>query len=153
MNTKSNTPKRKRLTRSDRLVTAPQWIREYAGKNIVRGYAKWFGVDKLCAIKELEPSGVLIPEKIKISIRGNNSFLEKKRIKQEHETETAYDLLFESDEHFAFIAGFTENGNAFGISRQQTIRILNEEMREEQFRYFEGEQLPPDHLLTKFTFS
>jgi hypothetical protein len=29
----------------------------YSGTSLVRGYAKWFGVDRLCAIKELRTLG------------------------------------------------------------------------------------------------
>ena len=39
-------------------------MKSYNGKSLMRGYAKWFGVDKLCAIRELKILGVPISEAI-----------------------------------------------------------------------------------------
>lgn len=38
-------PRRKRMRRPARLMAAVKWRAGYGGKNIVRGYARWFGVD------------------------------------------------------------------------------------------------------------
>ena len=46
------------MERAARLQTAKEWIPQYEGKSIVRGYSKYFGVDFLCAITELEMLGV-----------------------------------------------------------------------------------------------
>ena len=51
-------PRHKRLTRQRRLQAAKTWLRSYPGKNIARGYRKHFGVDSLCAIRELRLLGV-----------------------------------------------------------------------------------------------
>lgn len=51
-------PRRKRLRRPARLQAAVQWKSGYGGKDVVRGYARWFGVDLLCAIVELRMLGV-----------------------------------------------------------------------------------------------
>jgi hypothetical protein len=53
-------PRRKRMRRPARLQAAIKWRSSYGGKNIVRGYARWFGVDLLCAIAELRMVGVVI---------------------------------------------------------------------------------------------
>ena len=53
-------PRHKRLTRQGRLQAAKTWLRSYPGKNIARGYRKHFGVDSLCAIRELRLLGVAI---------------------------------------------------------------------------------------------
>ena len=45
---KTSIPKRKRLKRKSRLLSAKSWIPRYTGKNIVKGYAKRFGADLLC---------------------------------------------------------------------------------------------------------
>jgi hypothetical protein len=54
------TPRHKRLTRQGRLQAAITWLRSYPGKNIARGYRKHFGVDSLCAIRELRLLDVAI---------------------------------------------------------------------------------------------
>jgi hypothetical protein len=40
-------PKRKRYNKKQRLAAAEKWIAAYEGNNLVKGYSKWFGVDKL----------------------------------------------------------------------------------------------------------
>jgi len=39
------------MNRQSRLQSAKQWILTYAGKNIIKGYRKWFGVNLQCAIQ------------------------------------------------------------------------------------------------------
>ena len=51
-------PRRKRMQRQARLQAAVKWRSGYCGKNLVRGYARWFGVDLVCAITELRMLGV-----------------------------------------------------------------------------------------------
>jgi hypothetical protein len=46
------------MRRSARLAAALKWRSGYGGKNVVRGYARWFGVDLLCAVFELRMLGV-----------------------------------------------------------------------------------------------
>jgi hypothetical protein len=55
-------PRRLRLDRRARLQQAKAWIPTYRGKDLVRGYSRWFGTDRLCAILELRSLGVRIPE-------------------------------------------------------------------------------------------
>ena len=43
-----------------RLAAAGNWMAGYQGKNLVKSYRKWFGVDILCAVAELEMLGVRI---------------------------------------------------------------------------------------------
>ena len=68
MNTNNQTPRRKRSSRQSRLAMASQWISNYQGNNIIKGYSTYFGVDKLCAIKELQMLGVKISEERKKQI-------------------------------------------------------------------------------------
>ena len=46
------------MRRPGRLLAAVKWRSGYGGKCIVRGYARWFGVDLLCAMVELRMLGV-----------------------------------------------------------------------------------------------
>lgn len=58
----SNVPRHKRLKRDSRLQAAKFWIPKYDGQNLVKGYSKHFGVDKLSAVKELTLLGYTISE-------------------------------------------------------------------------------------------
>lgn len=121
MTKKSNTPKRKRLRKTQRLNDAKSWIETYSGKKIVSGYAKWFGVDKICAINELKSIGVVIPEMLKKQIiRSHQLFIEQRRKKREKQNrEDLAVFLLDSDENFAFIAGYTSNGDPFGLAHEE----------------------------------
>ncbi len=49
------------MDRPRRLQAARSFIRGFGGKRIVVGYARWFGVDRICAITELQMLGVAVP--------------------------------------------------------------------------------------------
>jgi len=115
----SHTPKRKRLTKQARLNSAISWIKEYNGKNIITGYAKWFGVDKICAINELKTIGALIPESLENQIIASH----KSRIEQKRELRAkkkiADSMLIESDDNFAYIVGYTSGGFPYGLTHEE----------------------------------
>ena len=41
------------MNRAARLQSAAGWLKRFEGSNVVRSYARWFGVDLGCALKEL----------------------------------------------------------------------------------------------------
>jgi hypothetical protein len=57
------------MQRPARLQAAAAWRAGYGGKNLVRGYARWFGVDLLCAIVELRLLGVAVDEAYEQQVR------------------------------------------------------------------------------------
>lgn len=62
-------PRRKRMRRPARLMAAMKWRAGYGGKNIVRGYARWFGVDLICASTELRMLGVAVDPEYEVQLR------------------------------------------------------------------------------------
>ncbi len=118
---KSNTPRRKRLTRKNRIGLSKEWIGNFDGKNIVIGYAKWYGVDLLCAIKELRMNGVTVDEEYEDEIkRSIEAKTLAKQINEEHRKKKSIDIQDEfSDSRFAFIAGYTSGGAAYGITHDE----------------------------------
>lgn len=42
------------------------WLKGYDGENVVKSYSKWFAVDPVCAMKELELLGLRFTEKEKM---------------------------------------------------------------------------------------
>jgi len=114
------TPKRKGLKRTARLKAAKIWMEAYQGMNVVKGYSKYFGVDLLCAIKELQALKVqLDPDYINRIILGEQA---KQQRKMEEERE-----LIEQDDYFYYIAGYTPNGAAFGTTWEEHEKALLEE--------------------------
>lgn len=116
---KKQTPRRKTLTKKGRLASAKDWITKYDGQNLISVYAKWFGVDKICAINELKTLGVIIPENLE------NQIVEslKRRIEQRKlakEKAEALDIAVnDSDYNFAFIAGYTSGGFPYGLTHEE----------------------------------
>ncbi len=125
---KSLAPRCKRMKRPARLASAKAWIPKYPGKNIVRGYAKHYGVDLLCAATELQMIGAKVDPGY---IRQLKAIVEAKaeagRRKKEKEREAEeleeYGQLHGSDEYYAFIAGFTSGGAPFGVTWEEVEEI------------------------------
>ena len=112
-----NIPRRKRMTREQRLQSAKStdFLSKHMAKDMVRHYARWYGVDLLCAIAELRQLGLEIsPERedaAKISLQ-NRLELKRKTRKESSLAETSCD----SDETFAFITGYTSGGAPYGVT-------------------------------------
>jgi hypothetical protein len=75
-------PRRKRMRRQARLATAPKWLSSYGGKDVVRGYGRWYAVDGLCAIKELRMLGVQVSEEYEARLRESSATIAKARAAQ-----------------------------------------------------------------------
>ena len=116
------------LPRNRRLKSAIEWVKTYSGKRIVYGYSKRYGVDKLCAIKELRMIGIEISEEYEKQIKQSIEELrrQKQLRKDKKEQELNSFLEFDSDEYFAFIAGYTSGGAPYGITHEEMKKINNE---------------------------
>jgi hypothetical protein len=109
------------MKREQRLQSAGHWIPKYEGKNIVRGYAKWFGVDLLCAIIELRMLGVHVDENYETNLRQSIETKAKhRRQKRLARKEAEFDNLYsDSDDTFAYIAGYTSGGVPYGVTWEE----------------------------------
>ena len=112
-----NIPLRKRMTREQRLQSAKStgFLSKHIAKDMVRHYARWYGVDLLCAIAELRQLGLEIsPERedaVKTSLQNR---LELKR--KGREEFSLAEISCDSDETFAFIAEYTSGGAPYGVT-------------------------------------
>ncbi|MEW5855485.1 MAG: hypothetical protein AB2A00_42320 [Myxococcota bacterium] len=50
------------MTRQGRLQSAKHWLPTYSGRDVVRGYSRWYGVSAVCAILELRLLGVHVDD-------------------------------------------------------------------------------------------
>jgi hypothetical protein len=103
------------MTRATRLQAAKRWVAEYRGKNLVRGYRKWFGVSDVCAVVELRMLGVGISDARLEQARRDEQARATHRARQTEKHARAQSTG-KSDDEFAFIAGYTEGGAPFGIT-------------------------------------
>jgi hypothetical protein len=107
------------MDRKSRLQSATEWVKKYEGKNIIASYSKWFGVDKIYAMTELVMLGLTYSDKRKTQLKKVeenrkqqlNVLKEKRKLKN-----ISNDEEIESNEVFAFIAGYTDSGVPFGIT-------------------------------------
>ncbi|MVT12530.1 hypothetical protein [Chitinophaga tropicalis] len=111
----------KTLNRTKRLKLAPQWISAYTGKNLVRGYARYFSVDLICAITELRMLGSPVPEEYELAVKRSiaDRSLQRKK-KREAKAAAANPSDDISNGEFTFIAGYTSNDVPYGIRSEET---------------------------------
>lgn len=132
-----NISRKKRRTKKYRLVSSKEWIRNYDGKNIVKGYSKWYGVDLLCAIKELRMNGVIVDEvyeeQVKESIKAKTIARQISKENRKKRLNLNEDEFL--DGRFAFIAGYTSGGAAYGVTHEE-MRNYEEENSDKDFNEF-----------------
>ena len=128
----SSTPRRKRFNREQRLQSAKTWIPTYTGKNLLKGYKNWFGVDFICAIKELEILGYSIDPEYKSKIleqkKREREIAEERNEKNE---KNKCDVL-EQDHNFYYIVGYTSGGAPYGITWEEYERDIKEKEEGEE---------------------
>lgn len=128
-------PKRKRMKREARLQSAKAWLKDYDGKHVIKSYSKWFGVDSICAMDELEILGLRFSgkQKKKLNDANENKIRQKqlskaRRLQKKHELE-----MEEYFEGFGFIAGYTEGGAPFGLTQGELEEIEKREKERENW--------------------
>ncbi|HVG45731.1 MAG TPA: hypothetical protein VM890_13415 [Longimicrobium sp.] len=105
----------KQLTRARRLKSARKWIASYRGKNLVRGYKKWYGVTDVCAVLELRMLGVDIPDaRLEQARRDEQSRATGNARRSQRRR--ALNASGGSDETFAFLTVYTKGGAPYEIT-------------------------------------
>jgi hypothetical protein len=140
-------PRRKRMDRRSRLQSATEWVKKYEGKNIIASYSKWFGVDKICAMTELEMLGLTYSDKRKTQIkmaeenRKHQMNVKEKRIQKNSNNEEIV-----SDEIFAYIAGYLDSGVPFGIKQEEIQEVEFDPNRKDKLLSKSNFVIEDDHL-------
>jgi hypothetical protein len=118
---KPPTPRRMRMNREGRFSSARHWLATQKNRTpiqIAKAYRKWYGVDWPCAIRELASLGIILDpswvERLNRTLAGHyRARARRKAARQPHP------LADESNEVFAYIAGYTENGVPFGVTWEE----------------------------------
>jgi hypothetical protein len=113
-----------------RLKSGAEWVKTFSGKHIVQGYSKRYGVDKLCAVKELRMIGVEISEEYENQLIQSIQVLKSQRQvkKDKNEQELNSTTKFEIDENFALIIGYTSAGFPYGFTHEEMDEIDENEL-------------------------
>jgi SEC-C motif len=93
----NSTPRRKRMKRQSRLQAAKHWIVTYNGKNLIKGYQNWFGVDLLCTIQELKMLGLKLDDQYVHQALYNREKMIAAKQKKTAENNTHYGLINDDD--------------------------------------------------------
>lgn len=105
----------KKMSRKSRLQAAKTWLSKYSGTHPVLGYKKHFGIDILCAIKELKILGHPIDPQYEKSVIQTLTH----QPKEKKTTNTNDNECLDSDQNFSFIAGYTSGGVPFGLTWEE----------------------------------
>jgi hypothetical protein len=109
--------KRKTLNRGKRLNHAKQWLAAYPGANLIRGYAKWFGVSEVCAIVELRMLGVEVADARLEEAKRNETSRAARRAARK-QARAGMDGWMDLGVAFDFVAGCTPAGAPYGIEQE-----------------------------------
>ncbi len=115
-------PRRLRMNRAARLQSAKHWLPTYTGRDLVKGYRNWYSVSTVCAIIELRQLGIKVDEQRLVQAKRTEEskvMRSSRKRQQRAEKYLAADELFESDETFAYVAGYTEWGFPYGVTWEE----------------------------------
>ncbi len=86
----------------------------------MRGYSRWYGVDRLTAVLELQKLGVpnLQEREQQCRKEAEHRAQANARRKAQREQENEEPLFYE-DDTFAYIAGHTSGGAPFGVTHEE----------------------------------
>lgn len=87
-------------------------------------HARWFGVDLGCALTELQLLDVELDPQYVTALRRT---LQRRARPRREVRPSDPDTTDDSDEHFAYIAGYTEAGFAFGITWEEWERCNDDD--------------------------
>ena len=120
---KSLPPQLKRMKRTDRLQSAKHWLQEFNGENVIRAYRKRYGVDWLCAVKELNMLGVKLDpiyvKKLQETVESHIKWNQRRKLDKQKEDEQLCNRYSYSDKNFFFIAGYTSGGRPYGVTWEE----------------------------------
>jgi|GEM_PF-247022 len=130
---RDNTPRTKRMKKEGRKQSAVHWLPTYNGKSIIKGYSKRYAVDKYTALIELTELGVAIPRKTARSIRAQRKReLQGGGVSKGRRRAVEQEVSWpESDETYAYIAGYTGWGFAYGITWEEMERFADQDSLDE----------------------
>ena len=92
----------------------------YLGKNIAKGYSRHFGVDLLCAVKELEMLEYRFTPEYKEQLeKAEENRIKQGQIRKNKKLENEMEMQPWSDDTFFYIAGLTSGGVPYGVTWEE----------------------------------
>ncbi|MGM0379808.1 MAG: hypothetical protein ACQEQE_08700 [Bacillota bacterium] len=117
----------KNYKRQDRLEVAKKWIENYEGEDVVSDYSKYFGVNKVCTVQELEILEYGLSQEYMNEIKRVYEYnLKNKNQKLDEISGNEF-----QNSEFYFIAGYTPGGFPFGITWEEHEKEKSGEKKNE----------------------
>jgi len=112
-----------RMNRARRLQSARHWLATQTGCTtiqIAKSYRKRFGVDWPCAFRELSILGIQVDARWVVQLYAGLQGAQRASPERQGKLQSeAVRLGSESDDHFAYIAGYTPGGAPFGVTWEE----------------------------------
>lgn len=121
-------PRRLRKNQRGRWQSAKAWLVTQQGRTpaqIGASYRKWYGVDWPCAIRELTRLGVVFDPgwvaQLMRSLEAHHRARATRRAARK--SQSCVGFTEDSNEQFAYIAGYTPNGVPFGVTWEECEKL------------------------------
>lgn len=101
-----------------RVQSGRHWLKSFSGKRVVSSYARWFGVDLMCAAKELQILGVHFSPEYLEALR-RTAAVRPRQCRDAGKEAKAVDVEPMWNQEFGYIAGYTEAGLPFGVTWEE----------------------------------
>jgi hypothetical protein len=98
------------------MAAGRDWLKDFKGKRVLQSYARWFGIDLGCALKELQLLGFQFDSNYLAAVRV--SIASRRHVTFRRATGTP-EIDSPSDAYFAFVAGYTEGGLPYGVTWEE----------------------------------
>ena len=115
------------MSRAARLQSGRHWLRSFSGTRVVPSYARWFGVDLICAAKELQVLGMHFSPEYLGALR-RTAAARARHCRDVPKGAKAVDIEPARNQKFAYIAGYTEAGLPFGITWEETAGLDDDDV-------------------------
>ena len=106
------------MSRAARLQSGRHWLRSFSGKRVVPSYARWFGVDLVCAAKELQILGMHFSPEYLEALR-RTAAGRPRHCRDVPKGAKAVEVEPMWNQEFAYMAGYTEAGLPFGVTWEE----------------------------------
>ena len=106
--------------KESRIARARNWLPTYDGTKVVRAYRKKFGVDTVCAVRELQEIGYEFKpgyvDNLLSAEAAHIAALQRKKVEKKQEGELGAEYNDWQDDRFYYIAGYTSGGAPYGVT-------------------------------------
>jgi hypothetical protein len=109
--------KKQRMTpkKIDRMNQAKQWLPTYPGGRLIKAYRKKYRIGVACAARELHELGYIDAKHMEQVLKDEEGRIARKHHLKQEKAQAEDPLFGFQNDEFAYIAGYTSGGVAYGL--------------------------------------